>query len=97
MDDGGERTVLDLSGARERGGFLETGFRLSSPCSQIHVRLPAARVPGRAEAEHGQGPKLERWAAKHFWSIDQETVAYEFDGPLPAGDIRLRIPVTPAP
>jgi hypothetical protein len=90
-----DRTVVDMSGARESGGFLETGINLPGPCSQIHVRLPASRVPGRAEALHGQGPRAERWAAKHFWSIDQETVAYEFDGPLPAGDIRLRIPVSP--
>ncbi len=95
--DAGERKVVDLSGARESGGFLETGLQLSGPCSQIHVRLPASRVAGRAEAEHRQGPRVERWSAKHFWSIDQETVAYEFDGPLPAGDIRLRVPVSPAP
>jgi hypothetical protein len=95
MDQSAERKVVDLSGARESGGYLETGLVLPGPCSQIHVRLPASRVAGRAEALHGDGGKVERWAAKHFWSIDQETVAYEFDGPLPAGDIRLRIPVSP--
>jgi hypothetical protein len=47
-------------------------------------------VPGRAEAIRGK----ERWDAKHYSRIDLETVAYEFDGPLPAGEILLRVPVS---
>jgi hypothetical protein len=84
------RTIVDLSGQRVSGGVLETTLTLHAPCGQIHVRLPAATTPGRAEAVHGK----DRWDAKHFWNIDQETVAFEFDGPLPAGQVRLRVPVS---
>jgi hypothetical protein len=84
------RTVIDMSQQRASGGTLEAAVVLPGPRSQIQVRLPPSGVPGRAEAIRGK----ERWDAKHYWSIDLETVAYEFDGPLPAGEIRLRVPVT---
>ncbi len=90
--DSEDKTVVDLSGQRASGGALEGVIDLPGSRSLIHVKLPAASVPGRAEAIHGR----DRWNAKHYWSIDAETVAYEFDGPLPAGQIRLRVPVTPA-
>jgi hypothetical protein len=88
--DSEDRTVVDMSGQRPRDGALEVQLKLPAPRGQIQVRLPEASVPGRAEAQHGS----ERWAAKHYWSIDDRTVAYEFDGPLPAGELRLRVPVS---
>jgi hypothetical protein len=94
VEDSEGRTLVDLSQHRPGGGVLEASLVLPGPRSQVHVRFPPGTVPGRAEAIHGQGPRQERWAAKHFWSIDDETVAYEFDAPLPGGDVRLRVPVS---
>ena len=94
VEDSEGRTLVDISGQRPGGGALEAALVLTAPRRQVHVRLPPGTVPGRAEAIHGQGPRQERWEAKHFWSIDEETVAYEFDGPLPAGDVQLRVPIS---
>ena len=32
------------------------------------------------------------WAAKHYWREAGDVTTYEFDGPLPAGPVVLRIP-----
>jgi hypothetical protein len=53
--------------------------------------LPAGK-PGRAEAIFAD----RSWAAKHYWQENPGVVIYEFDEPLPAGPVRLRIPLPPA-
>ena len=55
------------------------------------VRLPPGQ-PGRAEAVF----ERRSWAAKHYWADDDGVVIYEFDEPLPAGPVTLRIPFVPA-
>jgi hypothetical protein len=83
-----------MSGQRPSGGVLEAALVLPAARSQIQVRLPPRTDAGRAEAIHGHGASQERWQAKHYWAIDDATFAYEFDGPLPAGEVRLRVPIT---
>ena len=94
VEDSEDRTLVDMSRQPPSGGVLEAALVLRAPRSQIQVRLPPRTDAGRAEAIHGQGASQERWEAKHFWAIDEETFGYEFDGPLPAGEVRLRVPVS---
>jgi hypothetical protein len=70
---------------------LETSLSLDEPQPRVRLRLPSGK-PGRAEAV------LEdrSWAAKHYWQESPGVVVYEFDEPLPAGPVRLRIPLAPA-
>ena len=37
------------------------------------------------------------WAAKHYWQEPSGIMVYEFDEPLPAGPITLRVPLAQAP
>ena len=89
-----DKQVVDLSGQHASGGAVEAALVLPAPRRQILVRHSPGSVPGRAEATHDRGSRQERWNAKHFWRVDDETVAYEFDEPLPAGEVRLRVPLS---
>lgn len=68
---------------------IELELLLDSAQSQVRVRVPDGR-PGRAEALLGS----RNWAAKHFWTQSDGQTVYEFDEPLPAGRVRLRIPLS---
>jgi hypothetical protein len=77
------------------GGVKLVHLTLVEPQARVAVRAPGATL-GRAEALVGEGEDgRQNWAAKHFWKEgppgDQVTV-FEFDQPLPAGPIVLRIP-----
>ena len=78
---------VDLSESTPRDGVLETSMTLAQPQKHLHVRLPRGQA-GRAEAVFDGG----RWAAKHYWQEAPGVTIYEFDEPLPAGPVRLRIP-----
>ncbi|HET9594153.1 MAG TPA: hypothetical protein VFP65_01160 [Anaeromyxobacteraceae bacterium] len=61
----------------------------AAPQSRLRLRLPAGEA-GRAEAVfHGRS-----WAAKHYWREAPEVMIYEFDEPLPASPITVRVPFT---
>jgi hypothetical protein len=66
---------------------------LSAPVSRLRVRNPDGRLGG-ATAEFRDGTEERSWSAKHSWDegagADRCRVL-EFDEPLPAGQIRLRI------
>jgi hypothetical protein len=78
--------TVDLSESAPSERVLEAAVTLSEPQTRLRVRLPAGQ-PGRAEALFDD----QSWAAKHFWREGADVV-YEFDEPLPAGAITLRIP-----
>ena len=78
---------VDLSESTPRDGVLETSMTLAQPQAHLHVRLPPGQG-GRAEAVFDGG----RWAAKHYWQEARGVITYEFDEPLPAGPVSLRIP-----
>jgi hypothetical protein len=81
--------IVDLSvGAAASAGVLETSLTLDEPQARLRLRLPAGK-PGRAEAIFAD----RSWAAKHYWQESPGVVIYEFDEPLPAGPVRLRIPL----
>jgi hypothetical protein len=80
--------TLDLRDAPARAPVLEASLTLSEPQSHLRVRLPSGTA-GRAEAVMGK----KSWAAKHYWQEQGEIMVYEFDEPLPAGQITLRIPL----
>jgi hypothetical protein len=83
--------IVDLSDASQGGAReLEASLTLSEPQTQVRLRLPRGEA-GRAEALFAG----KSWAAKHYWH-EGELMVYEFDGPLPAGPVRLRIPFAPA-
>ena len=87
MDSG----VVDLSESTPaRASVLEASVTLTEPQSRLCLRLPAGKA-GRAEAVFDK----RSWAAKHYWQEDSGVMIYEFDEPLPAGPITLRIPFAP--
>jgi hypothetical protein len=88
-----ETLPVDLSGTAARGPVLETALRLTAPTSRLRVKLPPGPA-GRAEAVIPDPAAIrpETWAAKHYWSEGNDTIVYEFDQPLPEGEILLRIP-----
>jgi hypothetical protein len=90
--DSADSEILDLSARRpDAAGVLEASFVLPEPRARLRVRLPAGN-PRRAEAL-----LLGRsWAAKHYWQESSDVVVYEFDEPLPAGPVRLCVPLGPA-
>jgi len=51
------------------------------------VTLPSGEA-GRAEAVFHE----RSWAAKHYWHEEPDIMIYEFDEPLPAGPITVRVP-----
>jgi hypothetical protein len=69
------------------GGVLEATVNLPAPQARVRLRLPSGRA-GRAEAVLAR----HSWAAKHYWNEPDGTVVYEFDEPLPEGEVLLRIP-----
>jgi hypothetical protein len=83
--------ILDLRAETvASASVLETSLTLPEPRSRLRLRLPPGK-PGRAEAVlEGRS-----WAAKHYWQESPGVVVYEFDEPLPAGAVRLRIPLAP--
>jgi hypothetical protein len=85
-----EKTIdpVDLSGAATAGGqTLEALLNLPGPQSRLRVKLPPGKA-GRAEAVFAK----QSWAAKHYWNEADGIVVYEFDQPLPEGDVLVRIP-----
>jgi hypothetical protein len=84
--------VIDLRETRlGAGNTLEVSVTLTGPESLLRLLLP------RGEAGRAVAILEERsWAAKHYWHESGNVTTYEFDGPLPAGPVILRIPFTPA-
>ncbi len=84
MDSG----VIDVGEGREVGaGVRQVSVTLPEPQRRLRLKSPGRR-PGRAEAVFDDGS----WAAKHFWEESPGVWVLEFDEPLPAGRITLRIP-----
>jgi hypothetical protein len=84
--------VVDLSErSTVSAGALETSVILAEPLSRLGLRLPRGEA-GRAEAVFGE----RSWAAKHYWQEVPGGMTYEFDEPLPAGRVLLRVPFAPA-
>jgi hypothetical protein len=83
-----EPGLLDLTeSASSSAGVLEAAVTLTEPQSRLRLRLPPGKA-GRAEAVFHK----QSWAAKHYWQEGPDITIYEFDGPLPAGTITLRLP-----
>lgn len=83
-----ETADLDLAqNATPNASSIEATVTLTEPRSRLRVRLPAGEA-GRAEAVF----EKRSWAAKHYWREQSGVTVYEFDAPLPAGEIMLRIP-----
>jgi hypothetical protein len=80
--------ILDLSTRTPVGGTITETLTLSEPQTRLRLRLPAGK-PGRAEAVF----PAKSWAAKHYWQESPGVVVYEFDEPLPAGPVSLKIPL----
>jgi hypothetical protein len=93
------QTIYSAEQSERSGG--DTGVRLvrmtlDHPESRIAVRAPDATL-GRAEAVL-EGAEARSWAAKHFWHEGppgDQIAVYEFEEPLPAGPVLLRIPFQP--
>jgi uncharacterized lipoprotein len=81
---------LDLTGADTARGFVEVSLNLPAPQSRLRVKLPPGHA-GRAEAVFAR----HSWAAKHYWTERDGNVVYEFDEPLPEGEVLLRIQLSP--
>jgi hypothetical protein len=80
--------VVDLSRlGSTSASALEVSVTLSEPGARLRVRLPGGEA-GRAEASF----RDRSWAAKHYWLEAPGVMIYEFDEPLPAGEVTLRIP-----
>ena len=78
------------------GGVKLVRLTLARPEQRVAVRAPGGTL-GRAEAVIGE-PAATSWAAKHFWNEGppgDEVTVFEFDEPLPAGPVLLRIPFQP--
>jgi hypothetical protein len=80
--------VVDLTASEPvPPGVVEASLELPAPQSRLLLRLPAGEA-GRAEALiDGRS-----WAAKHYFEQERGVMAYEFDEPLPAGRIVVRVP-----
>jgi hypothetical protein len=78
---------------------LELQLELPTPQTRIGVRVAGGNrsgALGRADAILGR----HTWAAKHHWvegGPDDQATIFEFDEPLPAGTVVLRIPFSPNP
>jgi uncharacterized lipoprotein len=82
---------LDLTAAADTGrGVVEVSLNLPAPQSRLRVKLPPGHA-GRAEAVFAR----HSWAAKHYWTESDGVVVYEFDEPLPEGEVLLRIQLSP--
>lgn len=81
--------TIDLSGSPVRGDTLEAEVQLEHPLRRLTAVLPPGKAE-RAEAITGEG----RFGAKHYWQEKPGVMQYEFDGPLPAGPVVVRIPFT---
>jgi hypothetical protein len=85
--------------AAQQPTTLELRFDLAEPQSRVAVKVAGGTrhgTLGRAEAVLGR----HTWAAKHHWNEggpDEEATIFEFDEPLPAGPVLLRIPFAPKP
>ena len=80
--------VFDLTGSMPaRASVLEASVTLTAPQSRLRLRLPSGEA-GRAEAVFHE----RSWAAKHYWHEEPDIMIYEFDEPLPAGPITVRVP-----
>ena len=83
--------VIDLTGiASSPSSTLEVSVTLPEPRSRLRLLLPAGEA-GRPEAVF----RGRSWAAKHYWREDGAVLTCEFDEPLPAGPIILRVPFAP--
>jgi hypothetical protein len=83
-----DAAVIDLTRSeRVRTDVLEASLELPEPRSRLLLRIPAGKA-GRAEAIIDE----RSWAAKHYWQQEPGVMAYEFDEPLPAGRIVVRVP-----
>ena len=80
--------IVDLSESVAGSAHLEAALTLKEPQSQLRLRMPPGK-PGRAEAVFDG----KSWSAKHYWQESPGVVVYEFEQPLPAGPITLRIPL----
>ena len=83
--------VIDFSESTPaRASVLEASVTLTEPQSRLRLRLPPGDA-GRAEVVFHK----RSWAAKHYWQEEPGITIYEFDEPLPAGPITLRVPFAP--
>ncbi|HET9594108.1 MAG TPA: hypothetical protein VFP65_00930 [Anaeromyxobacteraceae bacterium] len=81
--------VIDLTGSEAaHADVLEAKLHLPAPRSRLLLRIPPGNA-GRAEAVIDG----RCWAAKHYWQQEPGVMAYEFDEPLPAGPIVVRVPI----
>ena len=71
--------------------MLDMQVTLPEATNRIAIRVPSGTL-GRAEALLGE----RSWAAKHYWTQGDELTIFEFDEPLPAGRVSLRVLHTPA-
>jgi hypothetical protein len=78
---------------------IELRLDLPEPQNRVGVKVAGGArqgTLGRADAVLGR----HTWAAKHHWlegDPDDEATIFEFDEPLPAGPVVLRIPFLPKP
>ena len=79
---------LDLRDVAARARMLEATVTLARPETRLRLRLPSGEA-GRADVVLGE----RSWAAKHYWRDQGGVMVYEFDEPLPAGPITLRVPL----
>lgn len=82
---------------------MEVGLMLAAATSRLAIR--SSGTLGRAEAQLGE----RCWAAKHYWTErpraarageggeGEALTIFEFDEPLPAGPMLLRLPIRSAP
>ena len=83
--------------AAQQPTTIELRLDLPEPQTRVGVKVAGGtRVGtlGRADAVLGR----HTWAAKHHWQEGgpgDEATIFEFDEPLPAGPVVLRIPFSP--
>ncbi|HET9597589.1 MAG TPA: hypothetical protein VFP65_18515 [Anaeromyxobacteraceae bacterium] len=84
-----DAAVIDLEWSEaSHADVLQATLHLPAPRARLLLRVPAGNA-GRAEAIIDQ----RSWAAKHYWQQEPGVMAYEFDEPLPAGPIVVRVPI----
>jgi hypothetical protein len=83
--------VVDLRDLPAHAPVLEATVTFAKSQSRLRVRLPGGEA-GRADAILGK----RVWAAKHYWQEQDGVMVYEFDEPLPAGQVTLRVPLVQA-
>ena len=72
--------------------MLDVKLTLAIATTRIAIRAAQGTL-GRAEALFGE----RSWSAKHYWPEGPDVTVFEFDEPLPAGSVSLRILHTPTP